>query len=501
MTPPEPTPDKAAVSPWPMRYANGLILAAIVFAAVCRLAQYLARISFWHDEAYVVLNVLHRGYGQLLGALDLGQTAPPAFLWGLKTSASLLGANELGFRLVPVLGSILALPLFWLLARRVLTPMGVVLAVAMFCLSPKLLEHTAEVKQYSTDVLAAVLLTLLATAHFVPPCLRASIPLDAATPCHAIPRLALLALAAAVLFWLAETSVFVFAGLALALAPAVFRSARFGWLAYLVCLAVAGASFLALYKLSIKPQSVPLLYSYWADYMANWHRWYRLPVWAVARLFWVANYAYDPLGFLVLPLAVFGAVSLHRQGKGLSLAILALPIAVVFLAACADRYPMGKRVTLFLTPAVLLLAAAGATALADMLPARARRAWPLAPAVLLAPALGIALWHLAIPRQESHLRPAVEFLHANRAADEDIFVVGNNSRAIFQVYWQAPDKRISYSVDLPASVAAKRFWVVFEFDPSQGMRKRLPSLQRARAIAAEQKSFVGTGGAAYLFVK
>ncbi|MGA2500551.1 MAG: glycosyltransferase family 39 protein [Tepidisphaeraceae bacterium] len=477
-------PDPAQPQTWLIRHAGAVTVAAILFGVVCRLGQYLARISFWHDEAYIVLNVYNHGYAALLGALDHDQTAPPGFLWAVKASLTLLGSDEFGFRLTPVAASIIALPLFALLARRVLSPAAALPALAMFCLSPKLLEHTAEVKQYSTDVLAAIVLTLIAVG-----------PRNKSAGL----RLLVLSLVAAGMFWLAEISIFVFAGVVPALAPAVCRGPRRGWL-YFLGLAVPAASFLILYKLSIEPQSTHALYSYWKDYMADWHRWPVVPVWSVGRMLGVANYSYDPLGWLIFPISLVGGWRLYRQDRRQLLAVLVFPAAVVFLAACADQYPMGKRVTLFLAPSVLLLAAAGIEALPAIVPSRAKRYCPLVPVAAVGVGFALAAWHLAVPRNESHLRPAVEYLRRNRAPDERVFVVGTNSHEIFQAYWRKADSLISYPIDLPETVGGDRFWVVFEFDPSQGMRHRLPSLERARAMAQEEKKFEGSGGAAYLFV-
>jgi len=54
------------------------ILAAVVFGIVCRVSQYAANTSVWHDEAYVALNVFKKTFAGLLGPLDWNEPAPPA---------------------------------------------------------------------------------------------------------------------------------------------------------------------------------------------------------------------------------------------------------------------------------------------------------------------------------------------------------------------------------------------------------------------------------------
>jgi len=45
------------MSPAPKRACLVLVLIAVSLGVTCRLAQYLARRSFWQDEAYVILNL------------------------------------------------------------------------------------------------------------------------------------------------------------------------------------------------------------------------------------------------------------------------------------------------------------------------------------------------------------------------------------------------------------------------------------------------------------
>jgi len=78
------------------------VLLAVLFGLVCRLSQYAANTSIWHDEAYVALNVLQKTFTALLGPLDWNEASPPGFLVVEKLVAAFLGRSEYALRLVPL---------------------------------------------------------------------------------------------------------------------------------------------------------------------------------------------------------------------------------------------------------------------------------------------------------------------------------------------------------------------------------------------------------------
>jgi 4-amino-4-deoxy-L-arabinose transferase-like glycosyltransferase len=126
-----------------------------------RVAQWLGNPSLWLDELQLVRNILDRRMVELLvRGLDLGQTAPVGYLLTTKTVTLIFGDGELALRAVPVGAAILALILFWRLAQGLLSPPGALVATAGFALNPLLISFGSTVKQYSTDVLATVLILL-----------------------------------------------------------------------------------------------------------------------------------------------------------------------------------------------------------------------------------------------------------------------------------------------------------------------------------------------------
>src|SRR5579871_4701248 len=87
---------------------------------VLRLFHYARNPSVWHDEAALILNVLGKGFGDLLGPLAYHEAAPPLFLWLERAVSLMLGDNIYSLRLVPLVASCASVVLFADLVRRVL---------------------------------------------------------------------------------------------------------------------------------------------------------------------------------------------------------------------------------------------------------------------------------------------------------------------------------------------------------------------------------------------
>jgi predicted membrane-bound mannosyltransferase len=122
----------------------------LIFGLVCRLRQYGANTSLWHDEALVALNVLHKSFAGLLGPLEWKEAAPPGFLVVEKLAVSFLGRSEYALRLIPLLAGLVGLTLFAGLARRVSgTGAAWLWAVLLMAASGKLIVQSNEVKHFT----------------------------------------------------------------------------------------------------------------------------------------------------------------------------------------------------------------------------------------------------------------------------------------------------------------------------------------------------------------
>ncbi|MDB5291900.1 MAG: hypothetical protein JWL69_3141 [Phycisphaerales bacterium] len=462
-----------------------LLLLAIALGIGCRVAQYAADRSYWHDEASLVLNIRNHTAGELMGRLDYEQAAPPLFLLAERGVFKLFGGSELALRSLPVACGIASVLLFALLARRVVGSPWDIVAVLSFALSDRLIQHSVEVKQYGTDAFVAVFLLLLGVGT------RPNL--------SATRRLAWVAAVAAVAVWFSYPAVLVFAAISLSLLPAVMgRSLRGGGI-YLICNLPVGVSFLKVLLASVKAQRDSYLVSYWNDAFVDFHHPLSIPRWFVHQTHSLANYAAPLAGPVVLVAMVVGIVWLARAGKGQLLGIVTGPIGMAILAAGAHRYPFdGARLSTFLAASVLLLATIGLRWAFEGL-AKYIGPWGLVPTgYVLAVAAYWAGLHLLIPRNRGNLRPVAAYVREHMRADDGIYALEQRE---FECYWPAGDARVRWDMDAADQVPWKRYWIVWSFPHDKRLHRLDPMLAWSKQFGMEKDRFQCAGGLAVLLEK
>lgn len=324
------------------------MLALILVGAALRVRLYACDQSLWWDEASIADNLASRSFAGLLQPLDYDQSAPIAWLMLVKAAAVLLGQGELSLRLVPLLSALAALPVFWLLARRLLPVPAAFLAMGLFAICPSAIGFAAEAKQYSSDALAA-LLALWATVAALQSGLARR-------------KLAVLAVTGAALIWFSHSVAFVLAGGALVLAIHGFRYRSRRSLGCLAAVAIAWAgSFVAdwVWFLHRSAHNAFML-RYWTfafapePFDAGAWGWYGK---AVAGMF------RNPGGFgipiLPIGLALLGLVAIGRR-SGPAVVMMIAPAVLSFVASMLGKYPFHERMLMFLVPSIVLTVAAGA---------------------------------------------------------------------------------------------------------------------------------------------
>jgi 4-amino-4-deoxy-L-arabinose transferase-like glycosyltransferase len=117
--------------------------------------------SLWGDEVWLAINLVNRSYGELLAPLDHNQAAPPAFLWIEKLAIQVFGNTEYALRLFPLICGIISILAFYKLATWALSGIAVPIALLLFTCLRYPIYYATEVKQYSTDMMIALLLSLL----------------------------------------------------------------------------------------------------------------------------------------------------------------------------------------------------------------------------------------------------------------------------------------------------------------------------------------------------
>ena len=454
------------------------VLLAVLFGLVCRLSQYAANTSIWHDEAYIALNVLQKTFTGLLGPLDWNEASPPGFLVLEKLAVSSLGRSEYAFRLVPLMAGLAGIICFAGLARRVCgAGVASFFAVLMMAASAKLIVQSNEVKHFTMDLLLAVLLGWLAIRiwHLGGPggALLAWGALGAVGP------------------WLSFASLFVFAGTSLVLAPRAFRDWRWRERSAYLAANLAVLVGLVLLLWPIRAQLTGTLVGFWAKSFPDTRSLAGLLYWLVRSHIGVFNYLWQPVGGVLLPLAVLGGVCCWRTDRRPELLCLWLPVLMALAASFLHRWPFGgNQQMVFAAPAALLLAGEGIESLRRRLTRwHARVGW-IVVASLLLPGLVDAAYRIGTPRLRHEVRPVIEFVQRHLHPGDQLLVF---CAAEVAFYTGRDFRNASVEPDPSARVWLIGTGVGSDRYPAQGLLDQLRA-RRPRLRVIEEY-----GAAAYLF--
>ncbi len=421
----------------------GRIGSLVALGLALRLYHYLRGPSLWHDEAALVINVVQKGFGELLGPLLLSEAAPPLFLWLERALVLLLGDGLNALRLAPLAAGCLGLLLMVPLARHCLAPASVGWAILLFGCSDRLLWHACEAKQYSVEACLAVALLVLYFRTEAWPLAR---------------RLVLFAFLAPATLWLAYPGCFLYGALLLVFLTEV-RSARSpaAWMAYGLLIAAVFGSFAPLVAGPMHAQRDQTIVECWQGMrqFPDWGRPASVPIWTVKSVFDLVGYVCKPVGKVLVPLALIGTVSLWRRGARDLLVLLLAPIGLAYLASCVHGYPFGgTRVMVYTAPAIVLLVAAGVPPSLDWLQARQPIAAMALTALLLVP-LARAAFYVAVPWPRANCAAAADYVTRARLPSEP--VVSNHWEYLY--YFRGLGSAHS-PMEKDAPLADGRVWVL-----------------------------------------
>ena len=450
-----------------MRRAPRLLLALLLFGTALRLFHYVLGRSLWLDEARLALDIASLSWTDLLKPLPYDQAGPPLFLWGVKAITVGFGVNEWALRAIPLVAGIGVVWIIYPMARRFVSAPAATVAAAIVAFSPSLIFFSNEVKPYSSDAFATlVLLSLAAAWHEEPEDPR---------------RWARLTAAGAIVVWLSTPAFLVLAGIGCAsLLHGAIRSRIMGRLLASGCLWILsfGTAYLLVYR---QASHNPYLREYWAPALLvpgtpDLLRRVGLVMRAVA---WGIPFGHSgpvtpspieyllmtPMTPLLMILMGLGAARLLQEGRARAALVLA-PLAVTLFATVVGVYPMALRLSLFTAGLLIVLLAAGAEWMAAE--ARApRRKLVLATVTgfLLTFPVTHVLPDLMRWANPQHSRPLIQQYEA-RAGDEPIWVHPGAlpAWAFYTTDWTAPDTaRLAFLSRIGSSGGA-----AFENAPSRG---------------------------------
>jgi hypothetical protein len=135
------------------------LAALIVLAAALRLST-LDLQSFWYDEAYTPVHVLHASLWSTLRSMVHSENSPP--LWYVIEWADfrLLGRGEFALRLPSALAGIATVPVAWAIGRELAGRPAAIATAALVAVNPLFVWYSQEARAYGLFVLAAALALL-----------------------------------------------------------------------------------------------------------------------------------------------------------------------------------------------------------------------------------------------------------------------------------------------------------------------------------------------------
>ncbi|KIO75683.1 hypothetical protein TH53_19575, partial [Pedobacter lusitanus] len=324
------------------------------------------------DEIYLATSLIKMNYTELITqTLDYQQKAPIGFLWTVKTFVSLLGKNEMVLRLFPLLCGIGSLFLFIPVLRYFLRPIGAITGIAILALSPPLVFHAVEIKQYSTELFATILILYTYIRYHEK---------------QAIASLLLWGLWGAIILWFSYSSVFILAGMAAGISyRSLYKKDWKMFFRQLMPFSLWLIAFAVNYLLFTHKHAESGWVILWFDF---YHYFMPLPPVNAADLRWYPAALYHlieyPLGltwklytgnsvwFKVLlntpwlPFAtLFYGIWLFIREKKHRLVLL-FPFLLVFLASGLKLYPLNERFWVFICPVLILFIARGTEQLAGL---------------------------------------------------------------------------------------------------------------------------------------
>lgn len=204
------------------------LAALTLLAAILRLST-LDLQSFWYDEAFTPVHVLHASLSATLHSVSHTENSPPLWYLLVWADSRILGDGEIALRLPSALAGIATVPVVWGIGRELAERRTAIVFAALVAVNPLFVWYSQEARAYGLFVLTSALATLCFLRALHEPSPR---------------RMALFALAAALALLSHYFAVFLLAPMALWLL--LYRSTRRAALGALAAVGVVGIALLPL---------------------------------------------------------------------------------------------------------------------------------------------------------------------------------------------------------------------------------------------------------------
>lgn len=393
------------------KYQSYYFYGLLLLGMIVRLRAYFHNRSLWFDEALLANNIIDLSFVELTGVLPNNQAAPVGFLFLQKILVVGLGTSEYVLRLWPLLAGLLSLLLFYRLSQKLLSAEFALVALAFFVFCQPHIYYSTEVKQYSTDVLAAILVwgsTVQVLENKSQRYLWQHISLGV------------------LLVWFSQPVVFVLAASFSALSLQAYQEKNSTLAKYLLCIGSCwAASFLIYFFGFLKPSIAN-------NDLQDFHTAYFMPlnIFAKTSWEWYANAWFslfrNPVGiffkYLGGSVGLVGLFVAFRQRK-IWLVLLLFPVGLAFAASALHQYSTIPRLLLFAMPGLVLFLVKSLAWFYQLCAQKMRFGkyfGALLIAVILLQGVLDTIHKLATPEAVEEIKPLLAYITKHKKA-EDLF--------------------------------------------------------------------------------
>lgn len=314
----------------------------IILGIILRTKAYFFDLPFWVDEEAVILDGIDilKGDEPCYRGLENQYLSPIIFFFG-RFIYNLYGLNEMALRIIPYVSSLITLPLFAFLSKKVIkTPFLFLLPLFFISINQELIFNGQYFKFYSTDFLAVVIISLfvfylekLDKKKFIY-CLFASV----------------------ILAWSGFNPVFYLTGITICLFFLVIKNSNMtNWRRYLI-FSASWTTFAGIYvyELLTRRTNLELLTSHWQD----WGNFFPKTIEDFSGLFFYhLSFLPEKISLVCFAFVFVSGFVLMIKKYGFRFVCFISPVFVMLLLAAMGKFPFIQRLTLCLMPIWLICCA------------------------------------------------------------------------------------------------------------------------------------------------
>lgn len=314
-------------------------IALIMGGIILRTKVYLSDLPLWVDEEALILNGMDilKGNAPCYRGLE-AEYSPPIFFLFASFIYRIYGLNEMALRIIPYVSSLITLPLFALLTKKVIrTPFLFLLPLLYIALNQELIFNSQYFKFYSTDFLAVVIISLFVF------CFE---KLDRK-------KFILCLLSAVILSWCGLNPIFYLTGITICLFFFLIKNSNIvNWRRYLI-FSASWATFAGIYVYEVLTRRTNMDYLY-ADWSTQGNFLPKTIEDFSGLFFYHINLWPEKISLVSFAVVfVFGFVLMIKKYKFRFVCFLS-PVFVMLLLAAMGKFPFISRQTLCLMPIWLI---------------------------------------------------------------------------------------------------------------------------------------------------